>query len=85
MTPRQLGYLSKRHKQAKKRLELLAGVIASTTANYSMSAPKEPCAPSDFMPSRIGKKKPAADLDDNALAAMINASLMSLTAPISRT
>jgi hypothetical protein len=40
--------LHERHAQAREHSELLAGIIASVTANFSMASPKTPLKPSDF-------------------------------------
>ena len=63
MTFRQLSALIRRHKQANERQQFLAGIIASTTANFSMCRPKEPLSASDFMPTR---KQPDRTDDDIA-------------------
>jgi HK97 gp10 family phage protein len=39
--------------------ELLAGIIASTVANFGMRELKKSLAPADFMPSRTAEQKPA--------------------------
>lgn len=41
--------LIKRHKVALTRKEYQTGILASTIANFSMSAPKTPLLPSDFV------------------------------------
>lgn len=52
ITPRQLGLLAKRFEGRQKREDLLVGLLASVTANYSFCAPKEPLCPADFMPKQ---------------------------------
>jgi hypothetical protein len=51
LTPRQFHILLDRHHERSHHHEWLAGMIASTVANFSMGAPKEPFKPGDFMPS----------------------------------
>jgi len=46
------------HRERVEHQELLAGIIASTVANWSMGAPKRPLCPADYMPSRSGDQKP---------------------------
>jgi hypothetical protein len=58
LTPRQLQLLNDRHKEQTDHEELLAGIIASTLANYSFAGVKKPLVPADFMPSQWAKKKP---------------------------
>ena len=49
MTPRQVHALLKRQVKTWQREELLVGIIASTTANFSFCRPAEPLAAEDFM------------------------------------
>ena len=49
MTPRQVHALLKRQVVTWQREELLVGIIASTTANFSFCRPDEPLAAEDFM------------------------------------
>lgn len=55
-TDRQLKALISRNEAHKERGYLLAAIVASTTANFSMSRPKEPYTVADFMPAR-GKRQ----------------------------
>jgi hypothetical protein len=52
LTGRQLSALMRRLKAGKDREHMLVGIIASTTANFSMCRPKEPLTVADFMPGR---------------------------------
>lgn len=49
MTPRQLHALKQRQLAQWQREELLVGIVASTTANFSMSHPKSPLRADSFM------------------------------------
>jgi len=57
LTPRQFHLLVDQHRERVEHQELLTGILASTIANWSMGAPKEPLAPSVFMPCRRGRAK----------------------------
>ena len=46
------------HRKRVEHTELLAGIIASTVANWSMHTPKEALRPRDYMPSRYGASRP---------------------------
>jgi hypothetical protein len=47
-----------RHRERVEHEELLAGIIASTAANFSFCTPKKALTPADFMPSKWSQKKP---------------------------
>jgi hypothetical protein len=49
MTPRQVHALLKRQVKTWQREELLVGIIASTTANFSFCRPDEPLEAESFM------------------------------------
>lgn len=49
MTPRQLHALKERQLAQWRREELLVGIVASTTANFSMSHPRSPIRADSFM------------------------------------
>jgi hypothetical protein len=49
MTPRMLHALRKRQIEQMQREELLVGILASTTANFSFCAPEKPLHPEIFM------------------------------------
>jgi hypothetical protein len=49
MTPRQVHALLKRQVKTWQREELLVGIIASTTANFSFCRPDEPLLAESFM------------------------------------
>ena len=49
MTPRQVHALLKRQVKTWQREELLVGIIASTTANFSFCRPAEPLEAESFM------------------------------------
>jgi hypothetical protein len=55
MTYRQLSYLIMRQKQQVEHEQLLVGILASVTANFSMCHPEKPLCPADFMPARVEK------------------------------
>ena len=56
LTPRQFWALTQRKKEENERAELLMGIQTSVLANHSMSPPKKPYAPHDFMPSKQKEK-----------------------------
>jgi len=58
LTPRQFDALLKRKEHADTMQEFLFGQLASVTANFSMSRPKNPTTPQDFMPSQWKSAKP---------------------------
>jgi hypothetical protein len=64
--------LRRRVEQEHQRHELLAGILSAVTANYSISRPKEPLSPADFMPSLRNKnEEPVGDpstWDNQAIA-----------------
>ena len=49
LTPRQLHALRKVQIESLQRMEYLAGVVASTTANYGFCRPRRPISPAAFM------------------------------------
>jgi hypothetical protein len=49
MTPRMLHALRKRQLEQLQREELLVGIIASTSANFSFCKPEDPLSPELFM------------------------------------
>jgi hypothetical protein len=51
MSPRDLHAYHARHAQALKRWDLLAGVLASVTANFGFCRPAKPLSAADFFPS----------------------------------
>ena len=57
LTPRQFHLLLARHREHAEHQQFLVGILASTVANFSMSAPKTPLTPADFMPRPSKKKK----------------------------
>jgi hypothetical protein len=48
LSPIKFDAIYRRHAQAREHLELLAGIVASVMANFSMGAPKKALRPSDF-------------------------------------
>lgn len=56
LTPRKFSELMKRHKHEVEYRELLNGILASLSVNFSLGAPKQPTTPADFMPSQWKKK-----------------------------
>ena len=79
ITPRQLSYLDKRWKAQQEREEYYTGLLASVVANCQFNPPKEPFAPSDFMPSHRAKAR--AELSDDELAVQIHAALRPRSLP----
>jgi len=73
LTPRQLGALTKRHRQAQERQDLLVGLLASVVCNFSYYAPQEPKAAVDFVPWH--KPAPRAPANDQELAEQFAATL----------
>jgi len=61
LTPRMFDALCRRADAERKYRDFHVGIIASTVANFSYCAPKEPLTPSDFMPTSVEKAKPQAD------------------------
>ena len=53
MTPRQVHALLKRQVKTWQREELLVGILASTTANFSFCRPDEPLEAESFMLHKI--------------------------------
>ena len=49
MTPRLVHALCKRQLEQLRREEVLVGILAATTANFSFSPPKKSLRPEDFM------------------------------------
>jgi hypothetical protein len=66
MSPRQLGSLTGRFQSRQQREELLVGLLASVTANYSVSAPREPLSAVDFVFSGP-KRSESAEMTDEQL------------------
>lgn len=81
VTLRQFYALMKRHSFRQQREQLLVGLLASVTANYSMNGPKEPLCAADFVPGLKRPKTP--ELSDEEIAEQINAVFMpmAITAP----
>lgn len=80
MTPRQLSALTDRRSQRQEREELLVGLLASVTANYSMAAPNPPLSAADFIP---GRKRPAYEPEtDEDLAFQFAAILSPVSVPV---
>lgn len=61
MTPRLLHALRKRQEQKMQREELLVGIIASTSANYSWCRPDPPKTPESFMLHPLPEKPMTGD------------------------
>ena len=55
LTYREYDYLVRRHRRAEERQQMLTGILASITANFSMCPPKQPLKPSDFLPTKRHK------------------------------
>ncbi len=58
LTPRQFHLLLEQYEHKVEHTEMLAGIISSTVANWSMGSPKKPLSHTDFMPSQWAKEKP---------------------------
>lgn len=71
MTVAQIDLLHNRFERREQREELLVGLLASVTANYSMKGPEEPLSVTDFMSPRF-RPKPVEE-DETALAARFDA------------
>jgi hypothetical protein len=71
MTLAQLELLHDRFDRREQREELLVGLLASVTANYSMRGPEEPLSVTDFMSPRF-RPKPVEE-DEAVLAARFDA------------
>lgn len=57
LTPHQFYVLMDARAEQVEHQELLAGIIASATANFGGMGRKKPTCPADFMPSQHGKQK----------------------------
>jgi hypothetical protein len=60
LSPRQFHALTLRRKAEIDHAELLAGIVAACVVNHSMSPPKTPARPIDFMPSGYKRRKSKA-------------------------
>lgn len=67
LTPRQFFLLESRQKDKMQHAELLAGIIASTTANFSMAAPEKALGAEAFMPSHVPSKTKRVNKVDPAI------------------
>jgi hypothetical protein len=81
LTPKQLYMLLDEHERQIEHQEFMLAQVCSTTANWSMCAPKQPLKPEMFMPSAWAKeekttrkRKPSA----KALAARVRAAFSGL-------
>ena len=71
MTPRMIHALRKQRLEQMQREELMIGIIASTTANFSISAPKQPIRAEAFMLHPIQHKiEPKQVTGDDIRAAL---------------
>jgi hypothetical protein len=73
MTPRQLSAFAERLDRRQEREELLVGLLASVTANFSFCAPREPLCAADFVPGRKRSKPP--ELSEEEIAVQIDSIL----------
>ena len=78
LTPRQFHLLVDQHRERVEHQELLTGIIASTVANWSMGAPKQPLSPSDFMLSRKRDPVKKERLNRKRVSAQIRSVMMGL-------
>ena len=75
--------LERRLEQEHARQELLVGIITSHVVNFSMNPPKDGASPEDFMPSILRKRQRGGEtLEDDEIAARIDATLKSIAVPI---
>jgi len=73
MTPRQLHTLRKREIERMQREELLVGILASTSANFSFCRPERPLTPESFMLHPIKPEAVEASTPGERLLAVFNA------------
>jgi hypothetical protein len=69
MTPRQVHALLKRQLATWQREELLVGIIASTTANFSFCRPEEPLDAESFMLHPVEKEDEPVLTGEEVMAA----------------
>lgn len=69
MTPRMLHALRKRQIEQMQREELLVGIIASTTANFSFCRPERPLNPEIFMMHPLPQEPPKPVTGEDIMAA----------------
>ncbi|MGA2650421.1 MAG: hypothetical protein ABSF28_07850 [Terracidiphilus sp.] len=62
LTPRQFSALLHRHKANRDWVNYMVGILASTSANFSMARPKEPLSASDFMLNRKPEEETGIEL-----------------------
>jgi hypothetical protein len=70
MTPRQLHALRLRQIEQLQHSELLTGIIASVTANFSMMKPEPPCSAESFMIHKLPDSRedePEEEMDGDKL------------------
>jgi hypothetical protein len=79
LTFRQLAELTGRFNQQRERQETLVGIIAATTANYSMAGTKEWMQPADFVPTL--KRATQPEKSDDEIAAEIDRVLGAVAVP----
>ena len=79
LQPRQYFLLMEKHNEQTRHNELLAGIIASTVANFSPYPPKKPLSAAVFMPSeqanKPAKAKRRTRKDREATASIVRAML----------
>ncbi len=78
MSPRQLGHLTSRFERRQQREELLIGLLASATANYSMYPPEPPVSAADFVFSGP-KLSISSEMTDEQLDAVFAAAAIPVT------
>lgn len=68
MTPRQVAALRIRHHHQLQHQEMLAGIVAATSANFSFCRPEKAMNPADFMLHKLPPEpeKPVTYLDIRA-------------------
>jgi hypothetical protein len=72
MTPRQLHALRLRQIEHLQHAELMTGIIASVTANFSMTKPEPPFSAESFMIHKLpdspeDEQEPEDEMDDDKL------------------
>ena len=82
LTPRQVHALQKVRIERMQREEFLNGLVACTTANFSMSPPKKPLKADDFMIHKLPEEESNESIGDQIFSSMQAFKLVG--APVSR-
>jgi hypothetical protein len=70
LTPRQVHALQKVRIERMQREEFLNGLVACTTANFSMSPPKKPLKADDFMIHKLPEEESNESIGDQIFSSM---------------